>query len=144
LFSGDLLTVRTGIPGTTAVVPEELDGSQCFTMLMTTLEDGMTPHYFSAYLNSQAAGAYFRTESWGAAQNNISVPILGSTPVIVPPEDEQAAISAHVRAITVNFERTASAIKRAIETFQEYRFALITNAITGRIDVREMKSEEAA
>jgi len=34
LHAGDLLTVRTGVPGTTAVVPDKLDCSQCFTMLM--------------------------------------------------------------------------------------------------------------
>jgi type I restriction enzyme S subunit len=144
LYTGDLLTVRTGVPGTTAVVPEELNGSQCFTMLMTTLEADMVPQYFSAYLNSQAARAYFATESWGAAQNNISVPILGYTPVVVPPPDEQAAIAAYVGSASANFSRTATAIRRALETLREYRFSLITNAVTGKIDVRGVEREEAA
>jgi type I restriction enzyme S subunit len=35
--SGDLLTVRTGTPGVTTTIPEELNGCQCFTMLVSTL-----------------------------------------------------------------------------------------------------------
>ena len=49
LFSGDLLTVRTGAPGTTAVIPRRLDRSQCFTMLMTTLTEPNDPHYFRPF-----------------------------------------------------------------------------------------------
>ena len=36
ISAGDLVTVRTGNAGVTAVVPPELDQCQCFTMLITT------------------------------------------------------------------------------------------------------------
>jgi len=36
--------------------------------------------------------AYFEREAWGAAQANLSVPILQMTPVPVPPPSEQARI----------------------------------------------------
>ncbi|MEE4463762.1 restriction endonuclease subunit S, partial [Azotobacter chroococcum] len=39
IHADDLVTVRTGNAGVTAVVPPELDGCQCFTMLITTLKD---------------------------------------------------------------------------------------------------------
>src|SRR5207248_435328 len=37
LHTGDIVTVRTGVPGQSAVVPLDLNGAQCFTALMTTL-----------------------------------------------------------------------------------------------------------
>ncbi len=40
LLAGDLVTVRTGVPGTTAVVPPELHHCQCFTMLISTPDQG--------------------------------------------------------------------------------------------------------
>ena len=43
--SGDLVTVRTGNAGVTALVPPELDGCQCFTMLITTLIDTVEPKF---------------------------------------------------------------------------------------------------
>lgn len=35
---GDILTVRTGYAGVSAVVPKEYDGAQCFTSLITRLK----------------------------------------------------------------------------------------------------------
>ena len=37
LRGGDVLTARTGYPGTSVVVPESLEGAQCFTLLVTTV-----------------------------------------------------------------------------------------------------------
>jgi type I restriction enzyme S subunit len=106
-------------------------------MLMTTLASDMVPEYFSAYLNSRAGQAYFAMESWGSAQNNISVPILGATPIIVPTQAQQASIAEHVRTISAKFSKLDSVIKNSIHALQEYRAALITNAVTGKIDVCE-------
>ena len=55
----------------------------------------------------------------------------------VPPLQEQEAIIAHVDAIETRSERLVAAIRMAIERLQEYRTALITAAVTGKIDVRE-------
>src|SRR5690606_619956 len=74
--AGDLVTVRTGNAGVTAVVPKELDGCQCFTMLITTLSKGCDSEYYCLLLNSHYAKNYFSLEGWGTAQINISVPIL--------------------------------------------------------------------
>jgi type I restriction enzyme S subunit len=46
LRTGDLVTVRTGYPGTTAVIPPELDNSQCFTLVMSTLRKEHNPYFF--------------------------------------------------------------------------------------------------
>lgn len=136
LYAGDLLTVRTGVPGTTAVVPPELDRSQCFTMLMTTLLAGNEPRYFSAYLNSRSGRAYFEFEAWGSAQNNISVPILASAIVPVPPQSEQTAIANYLTTAVSRLKAAEETMRSALNHLAEYRSALITNAVTGKIDVR--------
>jgi len=111
---------------------------------MTTLHKGSQPRYFSAFLNSQAARAFFDLEAWGSAQNNISVPILASIPVPVPPEQEQIEIRDNVvKEVNATAELT-SAIDRVIAKLCEYRAALITNAVTGKIDVRDLARKEVA
>jgi len=69
LYENDLVTVRTGYPGVTAVVPKELDGCQCFTLLISSLEDGYLPSFYARYLNAAAARGYFAVESWGSARS---------------------------------------------------------------------------
>lgn len=138
LHRGDLVTVRTGAPGTTAVVPEELDGCQCFTLLMSTVVGCHHSPYFCYYLNSAAAVTYFQLVGWGTAQINISVPILKEAPVPVPPLSEQREISEACRLYERRFGAAISAAEEAVDRLTEYRSALISAAVTGQIDVREV------
>ena len=60
----------------------------------------------------------------------------------VPPLQEQEAIIAYVDAIETRSERLSATIRMAIERLQEYRTALITAAVTGKIDVRDREMVE--
>jgi type I restriction enzyme, S subunit len=55
-----------------------------------------------------------------------------------PPEIEQSAIVDYVNQKTAEIDRQKDKIKEAIELLKEYRTALITNAVTGKIDVRQV------
>ncbi|MCY3911442.1 MAG: restriction endonuclease subunit S [bacterium] len=60
----------------------------------------------------------------------------------IPPLREQEAIIAHVDAIEERIKRLSETVGTAIERLQEYRTALITAAVTGKIDVRDWKPVE--
>jgi type I restriction enzyme S subunit len=137
LFAGDLVTVRTGVPGTTAVIPKELDRSQCFTMLISTPRPGQVPAFLSYFLNSESARVYFDLEGWGTAQTNISVPILQGIPTPVPQEPEQRQIVTHIETEVGRIELLLAKVRIAIERLNELRASLIFAAVTGKIDVRE-------
>lgn len=55
----------------------------------------------------------------------------------VPPMAEQAVISNYLNRETVEIDRLAAQVDKALSGLTEYRQALITSAITGKIDVRE-------
>lgn len=57
--------------------------------------------------------------------------------VPVPPPPEQAAIVDFLNHETAKIDQMTTKIETAIERLQEYRTALITAAVTGKIDVRE-------
>ncbi|OWK37167.1 EcoKI restriction-modification system protein HsdS [Pseudomonas oleovorans subsp. oleovorans] len=137
IHAGDLITVRTGNAGVTAVVPPELEGCQCFTMLITTLKDGMQPDYYCYWMNSAAAVHYFSIEGWGTAQVNISVPILKSLPVPIPPTDEQKRVVGFLHRETQRLDMLLAKTERSIDLLKERRSALITAAVTGQINLRE-------
>jgi len=136
LYYGDLVTVRTGYPGTTAVIPMEFDGSQCFTLVMSRLKRTEVPRFFSYFFNADPGVTYFQMEGWGTAQTNISVPIVQHLPVVRPPAPEQAAIVDFLDCETAKIDRMVAKVEEAIERLQEYRTATITAAVTGKIDVR--------
>ena len=58
-------------------------------------------------------------------------------PSLVPPPDEQLRIIQHINAITDRTERLIAKVRDAIEKLREYRIALISAAVTGKVDVRE-------
>jgi type I restriction enzyme S subunit len=61
----------------------------------------------------------------------------------VPPLREQEAIIAHIDAVEERFAHLNAAVCAAIERLQEYRTALITAAVTGKIDVRDREQTKA-
>ena len=55
----------------------------------------------------------------------------------VPPLPEQAAIAAYLDSETAKLDARVGKVEEAVERLQEYRTALITAAVTGKIDVRQ-------
>ena len=54
----------------------------------------------------------------------------------VPPLDEQRAIAAFLAERLERFDALAARVEAAIDRLEEYRIALITAAVSGKIDVR--------
>jgi type I restriction enzyme S subunit len=59
------------------------------------------------------------------------------TTAAVPPPAEQAAIAAYLDSETRKLDALMAKVDEAIERLREYRRALITAAVTGKIDVRK-------
>jgi type I restriction enzyme S subunit len=110
---------------------------------MSTLKASEHPRFFSYFLNSEPGRVYFEMEGWGTAQTNISVPIVQYAPVVRPSPNEQRAIVAYLDRATMTIDGMIAKAEAAIERLQEYRAALITAAVTGKIDVRGLASAVA-
>lgn len=59
-------------------------------------------------------------------------------PIVVPPLAEQRSIAAHLDEQTSKIDKVIAETERLIELARERRSALITAAVTGQIDVREV------
>jgi type I restriction enzyme, S subunit len=57
-----------------------------------------------------------------------------------PPQVEQEKIVNYVNQKTAKIDRQKAKVKEAIALLKEYRTALITNAVTGKIDVRQVSN----
>lgn len=137
---GDIVTVRTGYPGISAVVPDSLDRSHCFTNLISTPKIKFVGGYLTEYLNSDMGKAYFDLNAWGSAQKNISVPILQEFPIAHPDENEQQEILRFVEQQRSKFDNLLNASQKSIEFMKERRTALISAAVIGKIDVRNWQA----
>ena len=75
---------------------------------------------------------------------NLNPTIVGRMLVPVPSLSEQTAIATYFDRETTKIDRLVEKVKIAIDRLQEYRTALITAAVTGKIDVRNAAQEAAA
>jgi type I restriction enzyme S subunit len=62
----------------------------------------------------------------------------------VPPVDEQHQIVAYLNAESAKFDTLTAETQRAIDLLQERRTALISAAVTGKIDVRQISTSKAS
>ncbi|GFD88769.1 restriction modification system DNA specificity domain-containing protein [Tenacibaculum sp. KUL152] len=137
IMGKDIVTVRTGYPGISSVVPDELEGSQCFTNLISTPKHHLfSSEFLVSLLNSRPCKEYFSLEGWGSAQKNISVPILEQLPVSWPNLSEQLEIVNYVQEMSLKFEKLITRTLESIVLMKERRSSLISAAVTGKIDVR--------
>ena len=84
--------------------------------------------------------------SWyiaGATRDKLTQSDMGSIPIQLPPAQEQHAISTYLEAETRKLDRLVSKAHQAIGALDEYRSALISAAVTGKIDVRRAREPNA-
>lgn len=94
LRHGDLLTARTGYPGTTCIVPEKYEGAQSFTTLITRLKNESIRKDFACfYINSEIGQAFFEANQIGGGQKNVNAGTLKKMPIPFPSLPEQTAIA---------------------------------------------------
>ncbi|MGL6410650.1 restriction endonuclease subunit S [Aeromonas veronii] len=102
--------------------------------------------FLCEYLNSAVGKSYFDLNAWGSAQKNISVPILQNFPVAWPSKVEQLEIVSFCKKTKQKYNRLIDNAMKGIDLLQERRSALISAAVTGKIDLRGWTppAEEAA
>jgi restriction endonuclease S subunit len=59
--------------------------------------------------------------------------------IALPPTDEQQAIVEFIEKETGLIERTIARTEREIELIQEYRTRLVSDVVTGKVDVRNIE-----
>ena len=95
------------------------------------------PRFLALALESGYVQEQIR-RTWSAGtQPNISMADLGQLFIAAPSIGEQDQILAWLNQKTGAFDEISTQIRTAIDHLQEYRTALISAAVTGKIDVRK-------
>ena len=137
LDEGDLVVVRVGYPGIAAVVPSELAGANCASMMLVRRHSRFVSKWLAYAFNSQMGRDQIEIVQYGAAQKQFNISHAVDFWFAFPPLEEQQAIVEFLDRETCKLNGLVAKIESAIERLQEYRAALINAAVTGKIDVRK-------
>jgi type I restriction enzyme S subunit len=92
--------------------------------------------YFTALQLSAMAGALAGALATGTTRARMNLSTTADRTIALPALIEQRAIVDYLNGETAKIDRMVEKVEEAIERLQEYRTALITAAVTGKIDVR--------
>lgn len=143
---GDVVFSRRGELGRCALVTKREVGWLCGTgsMIVRLHQAEYVSGFLSLFLSLDLLRMFFESLSIGSVMNSLSSETLLSMPLVVPPLNEQREM---VHFATIEAERIdslTSDAEQAIQLLQERRTALISAAVTGKIDVREFVYQESA
>jgi type I restriction enzyme S subunit len=130
LRAGDIVAVRTGQPGTSAVVPQELDGCNCIDLIVIRRPTVSSERFLCWYLGSDSALVQFSVGSGGAIQQHFNISTAAELIIAVPPLAEQTAIAAFLDHEAGKIDALVAEQQRLIELLREKRQAVISNAVT--------------
>jgi len=137
IFEGDIVAVRSGQPGTAAIVPLEFNGANCIDLIVIRKPLQGCSTFIFWYLNSDAALKQFSEGTSGAIQQHFNIAAASEMLFAWPPASEQLEINRHLDRACHQLDRLISVAGESKSLLLERRSALISTAVTGKIDVRD-------
>ena len=134
---GDLLLTTEAPLGEAALVEEEQIAPGQRMILMKLDPKYVDGNYLLAHFNSDFGRGELLVRASGSTASGIRADRLRASLVAVPPISEQLQICQHIKYETVKFGIVEAEATRAIILLRERRAALISAAVTGKIDVRD-------
>ncbi len=138
LSLGEIIVVRSGAyTGDSAIIPLKYAGAIAGYDMVLAIKKGVNSFFAWQILSPEVRDLQFGFHQLRAAQPHLNAEELRETIVVVPPIDEQKAIASFLDHETTKIDALIAKIRTGIEQLKEYRTALISSAVTGKIDVRD-------
>ncbi|KGA36888.1 restriction endonuclease subunit S [Pectobacterium odoriferum] len=139
LVAGDVVVCITGAnTGRVAIVPE-LSQSTYINQHLSLIRPN-TSTINSAFLGyslaSSVGRSFFDVAQYGLKEG-LSLGNVSEAPLALPPKHEQDVIVKYLESIRNNYDNLSRLSTIQIELLKERRTALISAAVTGKIDVRD-------
>jgi restriction endonuclease S subunit len=131
LRSGDIVTVRTGEPGKTAFIPNDVGELNCIDIIFSRPGSNVRGEYVSFFMNSCIAKRQIAVLQGGLAQQHLNVGEMKRIKVPVPPLAEQDRIVSILNSIWQRVEAEYAALKQ----LSNVRAALAQELLSGRLPV---------
>ena len=138
LRENDIIVVRSGAyTADSAIIPNKYDGA--ITGYDMVFRPTTVNAKFISYglLSNYILYNQLYVHRLRAAQPHLNAEELGDTIVLIPSLEEQEEIVSHIESEISRIDKEIELAQKEIELLKEYRGALISEAVTGKIDVRD-------
>ncbi|XXG30221.1 MAG: restriction endonuclease subunit S [Ferrovum myxofaciens] len=136
---GDIFMVKSGATtGVTAIVETDMEFNIWSPLAVVRCGKQALPHFILNFMRSKNFQEAV-TLNWSfGTQQNIGMRVIENLSVTIPSIKEQTFISAFLDHETARIDALTAEAARGIVLLKERRSALISAAVTGKIDVRSI------
>jgi type I restriction enzyme S subunit len=138
VLKGDVLYIKDGATaGIATVNPLEEPFSMLSSVAMLRPKQSRCDSRYLAYhLNAKTFKGFVLNSLIGGAMTRFTLETISKFRIIVPPLTEQQSIATYLDLKTSEYDTMIAKEERLIELLQEYRTSLISEVVTGKVDVR--------
>lgn len=134
----EIIVVRSGAyTADSAIIPKDFEGAVTGYDMVVTITKAMSEFVAMALLCAYVRDDQLIVESTRSAQPHLNAEELGASLLLLPPLDEQSEIVEYLDKVVADINATISRARREIDLLKEYRTRLISDVVTGKLDVRE-------
>ena len=140
-FVGDILFSKDGTIGQTAITPSDMDFVVASSLIIIRPKySKVTSEFLDLLLRSDIVQEQVESFVKGAALRRLSIQNLLKIWGVFPPIDEQTKIVNFVFSQLDKYKDLEAKAEKQVELLKERRTALISSAVTGKIDVRNWQN----
>lgn len=145
ISENDILISCVGTFGKISIVPKIFEPGIINPRLLkiTPNTNVISPLYFLELLRSQISFNQLDALSRGGVMGVINLSILSQLKFPIPPIAEQEEILIYLNREKISIDKIARLNKKQIKKLKEYRQSIISEVVTGKIDVRDWKPKTA-
>jgi type I restriction enzyme S subunit len=138
---GDVLLTKGGTTGVARAVDLDFDFQVWVHIAVLKTVKSKIDHFFLAHsLNGKSCYEQSQLSTYGATNNDLGLSRIANIVFAAPPLEEQYAICDFINDKCSKLDNLISNSLVSIELMQERRTALISAAVTGKIDVRDWQA----
>ena len=144
IHAGDVLISCVGTFGKVAIFP--VDGELGIInprLIKSELIEDAEPYYIAEILRSDFVLKQFESRIRGGTMGIINISVLNEIPIPMPPSSEQKVTLDYLVEKKKRFDNALERASRSQNLLKERRTALISAAVTGKIDVRNWQPPES-
>ncbi len=134
----DIIMSCSGTIGKMVRIPKSFEPGIINQALLIMRFDNINISFFENIFESNVIQTQIVDHSQGSAMKNlVGMDIFKNIKLTYPPRIEQKQINSYLKKKTDQIEKTIYKVERETELLKEYRTTLISDAVTGKIDVRD-------
>jgi type I restriction enzyme S subunit len=138
IFTNDIILVKTGSTiGKTSIIPNNVPEMTINPQLVVLKNIRLFPKYLYYQTTCRFIKESFDIEQTGSSTPTISQEKMNEFPILNPSNDEQIQIVEYLDEQTQKIDSTIEKETQRIELLKEYRQSLISEVVTGKVDVRD-------